>query len=45
MFAATQQVGTHGIPAIYYGLFGRFPVRVAPRKVRVFDQEPTAVFN
>ena len=33
VLAATPQVGTHGVPTIYYGLFGRFTVRVAPRYI------------
>jgi hypothetical protein len=45
MFAATKQVGAQGIPTVYDGLFGRITVRMATRKVWVFDQEPTAVFR
>ena len=44
VFAATKHVGAQGIPAIYDGLFGRIAVRMTTRKVRVFDQEPTAIF-
>jgi hypothetical protein len=44
VFAATQQVGAQGIPAIYDGLFGRIAVRMTTRKVWIFDQESTAIF-
>ncbi|SPF53949.1 hypothetical protein SBA4_5970004 [Candidatus Sulfopaludibacter sp. SbA4] len=42
---ATQQVGTHRIAAIHDSLFGRVTVRMASRKVWVFNQEPTAIFS